>query len=230
MNEQLSLGLKLRDSARFSNFVAGANAELLHGLTRVASGEQAAQVFLHGAAGSGKSHLLQASCQRASSTRRSAAYLSLAEARAWSTDLLTGWEQYDLVCIDDVDAAAGLPDWQEALFHLYNRLKESGGSLVASALMAPAALPFDLPDLVSRFGAGLVYQLQRLDESQSLQALCLRARQRGFELPDETGRYLLKRVPRDLPALMGLLDRLDTASLEAQRRLTVPFVKTVLDL
>jgi len=105
----------------------------------------------------------------------------------------------------------------------------AGGLLVATRA-APSALPFDLPDLVSRLGAGLVYQLRPADEEYSLQALQLRAGQRGFELPDDTARYLLKRMPRDLPALMSLLERLDSASLVAQRRLTVPFVKSVLSL
>lgn len=230
MNQQLTLCLALRDSARFGNFVAGANGELLHQLQQLAGGKGAAQVFVWGAPGTGKTHLLQACCQHAAGCGLTAAYLSLADANSLAPDVLDGWEQYSLVCLDDCDAIAARPAWEEALFHLYNRLQQAGGSLVSSAVAAPAALPLALPDLVSRLGAGPVYQLQRLDEMQSLQALSLRAQQRGFDLPEETGRYLLRRVPRDLPALLTLLERLDTASLVAQRRLTIPFVKSVLNL
>jgi DnaA family protein len=134
------------------------------------------------------------------------------------------------VCVDDVEAAAGYGAWEEALFHLYNRLIDSGGGLLVSAAVAPAQLAIRLPDLVSRLGAAPVYQLHPLNDDQSLEAMRLRARQRGFELPEETGRYLLRRLPRDLSALMSLLERLDTASLAAQRKLTVPFVKSVLEL
>ena len=140
------------------------------------------------------------------------------------------WENYDLVCLDDVDALAGERRWEEALFHLYNRIRERGACLVVSCASAPARLQLSLPDLGSRLSWGLVYQLRALDDDQRLLALQLRARQRGCDMPDETGRYLLRRLPRDMPALFDLLDRLDDASLVAQRKLTVPFVKSVLGL
>ena len=230
MNEQLALGLQLRASARFSNFVTAGHTELIDQLQRMAAGGTPPQLYCWGGAGSGKTHLLQATCRHASTAGRRAAYLSVRDSGELPPEVLSGWENFQLVCIDDVDAAAGHTGWEEALFHLYNRLADSGNSLLVSATVAPAQLAIRLPDLVSRLGAGLVYQLHTLDDEQSLEAMRLRARQRGFELPQETGRYLLRRLPRDLPALMTLLDRLDTASLAAQRKLTVPFVKSVLDL
>lgn len=230
MIEQLPLGLQLRSSARFSNFVPGANAELLTQLKQVAEGGAGSQVFCWGAEGTGKTHLLQACCQFAATCEHTAVYLSLADFHQLAPELLNGWDVYRLVCLDDFEAIAGRPDWEEAVFHLYNRVQQAGGSLVVSAAVSPTGLDLHLPDLASRLAAGLVYQLQRLDDAQSLAALTLRAQQRGFDLPEETGRYLLRRLPRNLPALMGMLERLDNASLAAQRRLTVPFVKTVLDL
>jgi DnaA family protein len=76
----------------------------------------------------------------------------------------------------------------------------------------------------------VAYVLMPLVDRQVVAALGLRARRRGLELPDETAQYLLKRMPRDLPSVFNLLDRLDEASMIEQRRLTVPFVKSVLDL
>jgi DnaA family protein len=230
MNEQLPLGLQLRASAHFSNFIPAAHTELVDQVQCIAAGGPPRQLYCWGAAGSGKTHLLQAACRHASATGRSAAYLSLRDAGQLSPEVLDGWENFQLVCIDDVEAAAGQAAWEEALFHLYNRLADSGGGLLVSAAVAPAQLAIRLPDLVSRLGAALVYQLHALNDDQSLEAMRLRARQYGFELPEETGRYLLRRLPRDLSALMSLLERLDTASLAAQRKLTVPFVKSVLKL
>jgi len=230
MNEQLPLGLQLRASAHFSNFIAAAHTELVDQVQRIAASGPPRQLYCWGAAGSGKTHLLQAACRHADATGRSAAYLSLRDAGQLAPEVLDGWENFQLVCIDDVEAAAGYGAWEEALFHLYNRLVDSGGSLLVSAAVAPAQLAIRLPDLVSRLGAAPVYQLHPLNDDQSLEAMRLRARQRGFELPEETGRYLLRRLPRDLSALMSLLERLDTASLAAQRKLTVPFVKSVLEL
>ncbi len=230
MGEQLPLGLQLKASARFSNFVAGPNAELIGQLRQAARAPGETFFFCWGSAGSGRTHLLQACCHQAASDGRTVAYVSLRDTVGLSPALLDGWEQFDLVCVDDVDAIAGDPDWEEALFHLYNRMRESGSTLIVSASAAPAQLRIGLPDLLSRLGAGVVYQLKALDDSQRMQALQLRARQRGCEMPDETASYLLRRLPRDMPALFDLLDHLDQASLAAQRKLTVPFVKSVLGL
>lgn len=230
MNDQLVLGLQLRDSARFSNFVAGNNQELLGQLQRLATLTSFGQLLCWGSPGTGKTHLLQAVCHQVTEQNRTAAYLSLDDSAGLPPELLEGWENHALVCLDNIQAIAGQADWEEAIFHLYNRLRDTQHSLIVSASLAPAQLPLILPDLRSRLGAGLVYQLQPLTDEQSLEALQLRARLRGLELPDDTGRYLLKRMPRDLPALMALLEQLDAASLAAQRRLTIPFAKTVLDL
>jgi DnaA family protein len=230
MGEQIPLRLQLRPSALFSNFIVSYQQELIDQLKLMASGSQPAQLYCWGSVGSGKTHLLQACCRHADELARTAAYLPLQDSLELPPELLQGWEHYQLVCVDDIDAVAGHAAWEEALFHLYNRLREQGGHWLASAAVAPARLTIALPDLVSRLSAGPVYQLQTLDDEQSLAAMRLRARQRGFELPEETGRYLLRRLPRDLPALMTLLERLDTASLAAQRKLTVPFVKSVLDI
>jgi DnaA family protein len=94
----------------------------------------------------------------------------------------------------------------------------------------PALLAWALPDLGSRCAAGAVLQLRALDEAEQQQALQLRARLRGFELPEETSRWLQRRFPRDMRRLYGLLDTLDEAALAAQRRLTVPFIREVLGL
>jgi len=231
MSEQLPLGLRLRASALFSNFVAAPRQqELFELLKQLTGGGFPAQLYCWGDVGSGKTHLLQASCRHADSLGRTAAYLPLKDCVELPPELVQGWDEFQLICVDDIDIAAGHHDWEEALFHLYNRLMERGGRWLAGATVAPGQLAIGLPDLVSRLGAGPTYQLRPLDDEQSLEAMRLRARQAGFDLPEDTGRYLLRHLPRDLPALMAVLEQLDTASLAAQRKLTVPFVKSVLDL
>jgi len=230
MNRQLPLGLQMRASARFSGFLAGPNQEPVDQLKQSAVGTGEPFILLWGAAGCGKSHLLQAACHLAAEQDRTVTYVSLVTFAGLPPGLLEGWENFQLVCIDDVHCIAGERSWEEALFNLYNRIREHGGTLNVSSRSAPAGLAFALPDLGSRLGWGLVYQLQPLDDEQRLAALQQRASQRGCEMPAETGRYLLRRLPRDMPALFALLDRLDEASLVAQRKLTVPFVKSVLGL
>jgi len=109
MGQQLLLGLQLKASARFSNFVAGANSELVEQLQRSADGTGEAVCFCWGGRGTGKTHLLQASCHRAAARQRSAAYVSLRDKSELDPGLLEGWEGFNLVCVDDIDAAAGVP-------------------------------------------------------------------------------------------------------------------------
>jgi DnaA family protein len=107
-------------------------------------------------------------------------------------------------------------------------MQERGAQLVISAEVPPALIQWSLPDLGSRCAASAIFQLRALDEEEQQEALKLRARARGVELPDDTARWLLRRFPRDMHTLYELLDTLDEASLVAQRRLTVPFIRTVL--
>ena len=216
MSEQLALRLQLKASARFSNFVAGPNAEPVSQLRQAACGQGETFFFCWGGPGSGKTHLLQACCHHAASAGRAVAYVSLRDTAGLSPALLEGWDQFDLVCVDDVDAIAGDSGWEEALFHLYNRMRESGSTLIVSAGAAPAQLRIGLPDLLSRLGWGVVYQLKPLDDAQRMQALRLRAQQRGFEMPYETASYLLRRLPRDLPRAAQAIDETGALSEEAR--------------
>lgn len=229
MNVQLSLGLRLPASSRLDNFVAGANREAVAALRELLHADASGVLFLAGVSGSGKTHLLQAACRAVEADGAHAAYLPFAELIAHSPDVLEGLEHYRLLACDDLQAIAGRPAWEEAVFHLYNRLREAGGLLIGAANEVPDRLGLNLPDLRSRLAWGAVYALQPPDDAARQAILTQHARERGLELPAETAQYLLRRCPRDLHALVGLLERLDHAALRAQRRLTVPFVRSVLD-
>lgn len=228
---QLSLGIKLRDEATFANFFPGPNAAALAAVEAIADPRSALDLtylYLWGAPGSGRSHLLQAACHRAAESQALAMYLPLGEARLHGPSILDGMEGFDLLCLDDLDDIAGEPEWEEALFHLYNRIRDQGGRLLISAAAAPRALDLGLPDLTSRLGSGLVYQLVQLGDEDKQQMLQLRAELRGLQMPGEVARYILSRGARDMGALFDALEHLDQASLEAQHRLTIPFVKRVM--
>ena len=227
---QLPLGLVLRDSARFDSFFAGGNADLVTLLQVVARGKGESPVFLAGQPGRGKSHLLQATCHAAGQQGLTCAYLPLRDLQGMTADILDGLEQLQLVCVDDIEAIAGQSEWQTAMFNLFNRAQAMGHTLVFAGNDTPAASGITLPDLVTRLAAGPVFTLQALDEEAVQAALQLRARGRGLELPDETAQFLLRRLPRDLTSVFDLLDRLDQASMVEQRRLTIPFVKSVLGI
>jgi DnaA family protein len=225
---QLPLGVRLREQATFAGYFPGANEAPVRLLQDEVLAGREGFVYLWGARGTGKTHLLQALCHRAAERGEAAVYLPLREALAVTPDALDDLEQLPLVTVDDLDAAAGQAAWEAALFHLHNRVRERGGCLAMAGARGPAALGIVLADLRSRLAGGLVLQLQTLADDDKAEALRLQARRRGMAMPVEVARYLLRRCPRDMHALFALLDRLDHDSLAAQRRLTVPFVRDVI--
>jgi DnaA family protein len=226
MIRQIPLGMWLREGVTFENFAGDANRQLLTAL----HDPHEHFVFLWGAHGLGKSHLLQAACHAATAHGERSVYLPLAEAGQFAPAILDGLEQMALVAIDDLDTVTGEREWETALFHLYNRIRDGGGCRLLVAARRPLTLlGLVLPDLRSRLGWGLVYQMQPLSDKDKLLALQQRARRRGFDLSDEVGDYLMRHYPRDTGRLFRLLDDLDQRSLAEQRRLTIPFVKQVIE-
>lgn len=228
---QLPLGVRLRDDATFANYYPGANAAALGYVERLCEADAGwtdSLIYLWGAAGVGRSHLLQAACLRFEQRDEAAVYLPLAEVADYGPELLDNLEQCELVCLDDLEAVAGRADWEEALFHLFNRLRDAGKRLLLAASTSPRELGVQLPDLQSRLTLALVFQLQELADEDKLRALQLRASRRGLQMPDEVGRFILTRGARSMSALFELLEQLDQASLQAQRKLTIPFLKETL--
>jgi DnaA family protein len=225
---QLALNVQLRDEATLENFLPGpALAPLIALLKAQLEPGGEPLIYLHGAADAGKSHLLQACCQRAGS---GALYLPLGELRDYPPEaVLADMETMTLVCLDDVDAVQGDAAWEQALFHFFNRARAADCRLLLSAAVSPRGLALQLADLRSRLSWGVVYHLPGYDDEQKVELLGFRAARRGLQMPAEVARYIVSRAPRGLGQLMQLLDRLDRSSLAAQRALTVPFVKRALD-
>jgi DnaA family protein len=230
MNKQLALAIKLNDEATLSDFNWGNNHLLYKHLIEMLSFKTDRLLYLWGAKGCGKSHLLQACCQAISANSPSI-YLPLDLLKEWGPETIDGLEEQTLVCIDDIEKIAQHDAWEEALFHLFNKIRENENSLfIISANAPPASLNIKLPDLRSRLGWGLVMQINDLSDEDKIKTLTRNALKRGFELPESVGQYLLSRCSRNMHDLHSLLNRLDDASLAAQRKITIPFVKSTLEL
>lgn len=227
MNNQLTLGVGLKDEATFANYFAGKNTQLISELKKSAHGLGERVIFFYGAGGQGCTHLLQACCHE---TGSGSVYIPLVRSADFSPEIFEGMESLKLICIDDVHRIAGKPAWEEAFFHLYNRIHDAGGNLIVTANAAPKSLGLVMPDVVSRLSSGIVFQLQPLTDSEKLHVLIMRAERRGMMLPEEVGRFILTHCPRHMSTLFAALDVLDKMSLAAQRKLTLPFVKTVLQI
>ena len=228
MYTQLTLDLQLKDSFTFDNFISGEN-QLLVQLLQSQQHEAEKQIYIWGAHNSGKTHLLQAVCQHFSLLSQNVSYLPLQQLIEYSPDVFQGQELMDLCCIDNVDLLQDRADWQEALFDLINRMRESNKRLIITANQPPNEISLSLKDLISRLQWGPIFRLVELNDAGKCQALQQRAEARGFELADNVASYLLNNYNRDISDLFEMLETLDKAQLQLHRRLTIPFVKTVLD-
>ena len=234
--QQLLLGVRIPDRAVFESFLPARNLQAVEHAARVASGDITAVTWVCGPTGAGKTHLLQAICARAgevggglAATAARIGYFPLGQLASLGMGVLDGLTALECICVDDVDRVVGQLEWERALFGVLREAQEKEGRVVVAARSPPALLPWKLPDVGSRFAAAAIFQLRELDEREQQEAMQLRARLRGFDLPDDTSRWLQRRFPRDMRTMYGLLDTLDEAALVAQRRrLTIPFIRSVL--
>ena len=230
-SKQLTLDIQLEDHNTFSNFWTGNNQELISCLHTFSSNTSTINPFIYiwGPNYSGRSHLLHACCYEANNHQHTCFYLPLRKIGHLNLKILENLETISLVCLDDIQNISNKPEWEEAIFKLFNDLIENKNRLIVVADVAPQLLPITLPDLKSRLASGLPLPITPLNDEQKLAALQMRASQRGLQLSESVGKYLLYRYARDTKNLFSVLDKLDKESLISQHKLTIPFIKSVLN-
>lgn len=225
---QLPLALRYPPDQRLESFIAAPEGVLAQ-LEAVARGAASDWVYVTGPAGTGKTHLALAVCAAAEGAGRSAAYLPLVAAAGRLRDALEALEGRDVVALDGLEAIAGQREDEVALFDFHNRARAAGVTLIYTARHTPDALGLVLPDLRSRLSQCGRVMLDVLDDAGRAAVLRERAQRRGLVLEEAAIDWMLTRTGRDLGGLLGLLDRLDRESLAAQRRVTVPFLRRVVE-
>ncbi|MDB4456241.1 DnaA regulatory inactivator Hda [bacterium] len=255
INQQFPLALKLDSRATFASFWSDADRELIAALQSLATPEASSEarhearhedqpaagwLYITGGKGCGISHLLQACVTLATKHQLSAMYLSLNElltasntedaGAAAMAGYFDGLEDFDLLCIDDIECLVGQPFWQEQLFYLIEKLKNrSDARLVLGSHSLAAELDIDLADLKSRLKWATGFQLSVLSDEQKTQVLQFKAERLGLVMSAEVASFLMNRCSRNMADLSELLARLDQQALSSGRRLTIPWLKTVLD-
>lgn len=228
--QQLPLPFSPRDDATFDSFLAtDATRLVVQTLRYPADSTGYSLSYLHGPLGSGRSHLLQALCHYYHQRGERAQYLPLARlCDSPAQQVMARLESHAVVCIDDLDCVAGRPDWEVELFNFFNRKLLLAGTVAVAAPRPPERVGFQMPDLVSRLQQGLVLALPEPDDDHKARVLVWRARQRGIVISPRVAQFVLTHSGRDLYGLMRLLDDIDAVSLLQQRRVTVPFMRELL--
>jgi len=226
--EQIPLDVQLADHAVFDTWLAGDNGALVHALQQVAAIQAFTTCWIWGGPQSGKTHLLQACVNDAHRHGFRTAYLPAGPGGELEPAVIENMGDLDVVVIDEIDAIAGQGEWEQALFRLFEDVRQRGSRLVMAAGKPPLHCAFSLPDLASRFASGATFRVHALSDDDKIKAMQLRARWRGLELPDEVAGFLFSRVARGNRFLFELLEQLDKKALTEQKRLTIPFVRSFL--
>lgn len=224
---QIPLQLEPPRADRFEDFHAGPNASALAAVRHLLD-EPGTSLFLSGPQGSGKSHLLNALCHAARDQGMAAFYIALKRLPEAAAAGLEGLQQLDLVCVDDLDAVAGNPVWEQALFRCFNEIRAAEGCLLVSSSQSLASLPLALPDLASRLAWGVRQALVLPADEDKLEVIRQRARSLHIELPADVEKYLLKHSRRDMASLLQAVESLKEAAFAGKRKITVPLARDVL--
>ena len=229
MLRQFPLKLSRERQPAFMNFIPGSNRAALQAVQALCDSTSPDSLYLWGNS-CGKTHLLLAALDAVRKSGGEAVYLPLDEIVRHSPAFLEGFPGCDLVCLDDIEQIAGKPEWEEALFHLYNRIRDQKGRLLISGNSSLSRLKIAMPDLHSRLSWGASYRLLALDDDGRRKLLLQLSQERGMEMGSDAADYLLRRYSRDIKELVSLMDELDRRSLSAKQKLTVPFLRQSLSL
>lgn len=229
MTIQFPLQFEFQANKGFDCFYPGSNAEIITELQQLISGEGERQIFLYGEEAYGKSHLLQASCQRAHQQGMNPFYYPFNQRKLPTLSMFENLEQIKLVCFDAVDEIAGLLDWEQVFLNFFERHLENNHRLILAARIHPEDMEIKLPDLKRHLQNGLAMKIKPLANEEIVLALICKASHMGLTITPKVGHFLLKTYASDLPSMWILLEQLDKATLSAKRKLTIPFLKQILE-
>lgn len=229
MVKQLSFSELIPEQKQLNEFVWGENLVLKHHLEHILENVDDKFVYIWGPQGSGKSHLLQTICNQYDQSL-SSIYVPLSMWDVLSPQSLENLEQQDIVCIDDIQMIAKKALWEEAIFHLFNRIRDKKNTLlIIAGSHPPQLLGLGLADLCSRLQWGLTWYLKEPADEFKINIIIKTAEKKGFVITEAVAQYLLSHYDRNLNKLMDILEQVDKASLEAQRKkISVRFLKTCL--
>ncbi|WP_196157778.1 DnaA regulatory inactivator Hda [Reinekea sp. G2M2-21] len=230
VSQQMPLHVGFREDAVFEHYLPGENAVAVGTLRQALAKLSDHLIFLWGARGTGVSHLLQAAIHDLQTQGLDALYLPLGECIDYGPDALDGLDEMQALAIDDIDLVAEHEQWQEALFHLYNRMRDAEKLLIVGGQRSPLHLTLTLADLKSRLSSGLTLQLIPMGDEDRVDWVIWKGRRRGLVIERDVAEFLITRHNQNMSELVATFDQLDSASLAEKRRITIPFLKQVLAL
>ena len=228
---------------RFDQFVVGPSNRLAHAACRAVCTQPGTlynPLFIHGASGLGKTHLLQAICAEIQEADPGARCMYVS-CETFVNEFVRAIEHGQLaefrnrareanaLAIDDIQFLANRESSQEELFHTFNVLYQSRHQIILTADARPTEIPTLEDRLVSRFNWGLVAQIDPPNRETRQAILQKKARLRGCEVPDEVLDYIAQRVDDNIRVLEGALTKLISEQQIGGKPLTIETARQALD-
>ncbi|HEX4055709.1 MAG TPA: chromosomal replication initiator protein DnaA [Tepidisphaeraceae bacterium] len=238
-NDQL---MPLSPDYTFDQFVTGPCNQLAHAAS-VAVAEKPGKtynpMFIHGGVGLGKTHLLQAVCQKVLERHRDARilYLScenfieqfISSVENGEMQQFRGrFRHVDLLLIDDIHFLTGHDRTQEEFFHTFNTLYQQQKQIILSADCPPSEIPELEERLVSRFNWGLVARIEKPCYETRIAILQKKAKMRGLSLPEDVVCYVAAKVENNTRELEGAITKLQGMSSLQEGRIDLELAKSAL--
>jgi chromosomal replication initiator protein len=234
--------LPLNPDYVFDNFVTGPCNRLPHAASLAVSeqpGRAYNPLFIHGGVGLGKSHLLQAVCQRVLDRDQDARILYLScdsfinqFINAVESGDMNGfryrYRNVDMLVIDDIHFLAGRDRTQEEFFHTFNTLYQQHKQIILSADCPPSEIPELEERLISRFNWGLVARIEKPCYETRVAILKKKARMRGLELAEDVICYVAAKLDTNTRELEGAITKLQGMSLLANGQIDLELAKSAL--
>src|SRR5438132_1793484 len=234
--------LPLNPDYVFDNFVIGPCNRLPHAAS-IAVSEQPGKaynpLFIHGGVGLGKTHLLQAVCQKLLEREPDLRILYLS-CDSFINQFITAIEngdmnnfryryrQVDMLVIDDIHFLAGRDRTQEEFFHTFNTLYQNHKQIILSADCPPSEIPELEERLVSRFNWGLVARIEKPCYETRVAILQKKARMRGLTLPDDVVCYIAAKVENNTRELEGAVTKIQGMAMLQSGQIDLELAKAAL--
>ena len=220
---QLGLPISLDSKMLLDNFIA--NSELVNLIHQLFQDKKASEIYVYGLTGQGKTHVLQGVVLKALARDKNAIYIDCID--SFPEHLLDFIDQLSFISLDNVDLIS--TEKQEIFFDLYNRARQAGVVILVSGSSLPADLTV-MKDLKTRLSLAAVYKLEALNDELTMDVLNKQMNDRNLTIDSKIYEYLFKNYFRDLNTLVSAMNELDKASLQSKKAISIPFVKTVLQL
>ena len=220
---QLGLPISLNSLMLLENFVS--NKELIRSINQLFLDQKSSEVYIYGANGQGKTHVLQGTILKALANDKNAVFIDCLD--PFPGHIFEIINEINFISFDNVHLME--EESQERFFDLYNRARQSEVFILVSGDSLPSDLKV-MKDIKTRLSLAAVYKLEELDDELKMNIINSQMSDRNLSVDSKVYEYLFKNFSRDLKLLLSTMDDLDKVSLQAKKPISIPFVRKFLNL